>query len=45
MKLKEKLICEVCNKKSEFVRFEGSEEKNICDNCLYKLKELKGGKK
>ena len=40
--MKEKSVCEVCFKKSEFVRFEGSEEKNICDKCLY---ELKGGKK
>ena len=38
--MKESLICEVCFKKSEFVRFEGSEEKNICDKCLT---ELEGG--
>ena len=42
--MKENLVCEVCFKKSEFVRFEGSEEKNICDKCLYELKRgLKDG--
>ena len=35
----EKNICEVCGIKSEFARFEGSEEKIICDSCLNKLKE------
>ena len=38
--MKEKFVCEVCKKKNEFVRFEGSEEKFICDNCLI---EMKGG--
>jgi formylmethanofuran dehydrogenase subunit E len=31
--------CDKCGKKNEFVRFEGTEEKNICDSCLNKLKE------
>lgn len=35
----EKNICEVCKKESEFARFEGSEEKIICDTCLLEAKE------
>jgi hypothetical protein len=31
-------ICEICKKKKKDVRFEGSEEKYICDKCLYELK-------
>ena len=34
--------CEVCNKIKPDVRFEGSEEKYICDNCLF---EIKNGEK
>ena len=30
--------CEICNKEKEDVRFEGSEEMNICDRCLHKIK-------
>jgi len=31
--------CEVCNKEKKDVRFEGSEEKFICDKCLYEIKK------
>ena len=30
--------CEICNKEKEDVRFEGSEEMNICDRCLQEKK-------
>ena len=43
--MKEKFVCSVCKKKSEFVRFEGETESFICDNCLYNLRYLKGGLK
>jgi len=37
------LICEICGIDNESVRFEGSQEKNICDNCLYKIKQTESG--
>ena len=37
----ENLKCEVCGKSKADVRFEGSEEKNICDSCLLKEKKPK----
>lgn len=30
--------CEVCGKEKADVRFEGSEEMNVCDSCLFKEK-------
>ncbi len=33
------LICEKCGIDNEFVRFEGSEEQNLCDSCLNEIKE------
>ena len=33
-----KMRCEICNKEKEDVRFEGSEEMNICDRCLQEKK-------
>jgi hypothetical protein len=36
------LICEKCGIKTQYVRFEGLTECNICDSCLFK-EEMKGG--
>ena len=34
----ENKLCEVCNKTKEDTRFEGSEEKYLCDECLNNIK-------
>jgi hypothetical protein len=31
--------CEICHKIKKDVRFEGSQEINICDSCLIEVKE------
>lgn len=36
--IKEYLLCEICKKAKDSVRFEGSEEKFICDSCLMEIK-------
>jgi len=53
--MKELKVCEICKTKNEFVRFEGSFEGFICDECLSEINqeerikdnifkiELKGG--
>jgi len=33
------MICESCNKDKEDVRFESFTETNICDKCLYEIKQ------